>query len=125
MDGVTYKVRVKVNTLRRSFHIDDGDNAGTLMSGRYARDIVGTYYDYSMEVEPDPSSPGDYDAFYTAISAPVDSHMISVPFGQETMQFEAMVTSGSDQKKDRVGGITRWTGLSVNFTAIEPKRVPT
>ena len=52
MDGITYQVRVRVDSLDRSFRIPDGGNAGDLLSGRYSRDIVGTYYDYTMEVEP-------------------------------------------------------------------------
>ena len=124
MDGVTYRVRVRIGTLEQSFHIDDGDAAGTAISGADIRDIIGTYYDYSMEVEPDPGHRADYDAFFRAISAPVDSHTITLPDGQGTMTFEAMVTSGRHIQKDRVGGVTRWTGLTVEFTAIEPQRVP-
>ena len=124
MDGVTYRVRVRIGTLEQSFHIDDGDAAGTAISGADIRDIIGTYYDYSMEVEPDPQAPGDYDAFFWAISAPVDSHTVTLPDGQSTMTFEAMVTSGRHTKKDKVRGVTRWTGLTVEFTAIEPQRIP-
>ena len=124
MDGVTYQVRVKLGSLEQSFRVEDGDNAGKAMSGREIRDVVGTYYDYSMEVEPDPGHRADYDAFFRAISAPVDSHTITLPDGQGTMTFEAMVTSGRHIHKDRVGGVTRWTELTVEFTAIEPQRVP-
>lgn len=125
LDNVQYKVRVKVNSLGRSFRIDEGDRSGTVKSGYYFRDIIGTYYDYSMEIESDPTDPADYDAFYQAISAPVDSHTLTVPYGQTTMTYNAMVTSGNDMFKDKVGSVNRWTGLSVQFTAIEPQRRPT
>ena len=124
MDGVTYRVRVKIGTLEQSFHIDDGDAAGTAISGADIRDIIGTYYDYSMEVEPDPQAPGDYDAFFWAIAAPVDSHTITVPDRQGTMTYQAKVSAGRHQQKDRVGGMTRWTGLQVTFTATRPQRIP-
>lgn len=124
MDGVTYRVRVKIGTLEQSFRIDDGDNAGIALSGDDIRDIIGTYYDYAMEVEPDPEAWDDYDRFFWAISAPVNSHTITVPDRQGTMTYKAKVTSGRHRKKDRVGGVTRWTGLQVEFRATQPYRVP-
>lgn len=125
LDGVTYRVRVKMPTLTRSFRIEEGERSGTVKSGDYFRDITGTYYDYAMEVEPDPAHPEEYDAFYEAISAPEESHTITVPYGQGTMTYEAMVSSGTDNQKDKVGGVTRWTGLSVSFKARKPQRRPT
>jgi hypothetical protein len=124
MDGITYQVRVKIDSLGRSFRIPDGENAGDLLSGRYSRDIIGTYYDYTMEVEPDPRHPQDYDSFFEAISAPVDSHSITVPYGQSTLTYDAMVTEGEDRAGAKFGGVQRWHGLSINFTAIKPKRLP-
>ena len=125
MDGTVYRVRVKFGTLGRSFRIPDGENAGELLSGRDARDVIGTYYDYTMSVEPDPRYPEDYDAFYNAISAPVDSHEIKMPYGQTTVTFQAMVTGGSDMSQGVLGGVQRWSGLKISFTAIAPARTPT
>lgn len=125
MDGVSYKVRVKIKTLGRSFRIEESERSGVVKSGRYFRDIIGTYYDYDMEVEPDPAAPEDYDGFYEAISAPVESHTITVPYGQSTMTYEAMVSSGEDKQRDKIGGVVRWTGLKVSFSAIAPQRRPT
>ena len=127
MDGVTYNLRVKFDTLGRSFRIPDGDNAGDMLSGLYERDIKGTYYDYTMEVDPEPGPGGaaDYDAFFEAISAPVDSHSITVPYGQGTITFDAMVTAGEDRFRGWVGQQQRWKGLQVQFTAIKPQREPT
>lgn len=124
MDGVAYRVRVKLGTLEESFRIEDGDNAGTAMSGDTIRDVVGTYYDHTLEVEADPEAPGDYDAFFQAISAPVESHSITLPHQNSTITYEAMVTSGRHTKKDRIRDRTRWTGLKVEFVAKKPQRIP-
>ena len=97
---------------------------GAVKSGDYFRDIIGTYYDYEMEVEPDPSAPEDYDAFYEMISAPVESHSVVVPYGQGTMTYDAMVSTGDDTKRDKINGVTRWTGLKVKFSAKKPQRRP-
>lgn len=124
MDGRQYRVRVKIRTLRRSFRIEEDDRSGMVKSGAYFRSIIGTYYDYAMEVEPDPAAPEEYDAFFEAISAPVESHSITVPYGQGTMTYDAMISYGEDTQRDKVGGVTRWTGLTVNFSAQKPQRRP-
>ena len=125
MDQIEYHLRVNYETLGRSFHLDDGENADYMLSGLYKRDLLGTYYDYAMEVEPDPQYPGDYDSFFEAITAPVDSHSLTLPYGQSTITFDAMVTSGSDLYRGKVAGFNRWGGLQVQFTAQKPQREPT
>lgn len=121
LDNVQYKVRVKIRSLNRSFRIEESERSGAVKSGDYFRDIIGTYYDYEMEVEPDPSAPEDYDAFYEMISAPVESHSVVVPYGQGTMTYDAMVSTGDDTKRDKINGVTRWTGLKVKFPRRNPK----
>ena len=102
MDSIPYRLRVKLGTLRRSFRIEESDRSGMVKSGEEFRDVIGTYYDYAMDVEPDPSAPEDYDAFFEAISAPVEAHTITLPYGQETLTYEAMVSAGEDKQRDRV-----------------------
>lgn len=124
MDGTTYRVRIVYDTLVRSFELLEGVNAGEMLSGRHERDLLGTGYTYQMQVEPDPRYPTDYDAFFEAISAPVDSHTIIMPYGQTTITYEAMVESGQDTYRGIVSGRTRWRGLTVQYRYIEPQRVP-
>ena len=125
MDGVPYRLRVKLGTLGRSFRIEESERSGMVKSGEEFRDIIGTYYDYAMDVEPDPAAPEDYDAFFEAISAPVEAHTITLPYGQETITYQAMVSAGEDKQRDKVAGVTRWTGLTVTFKAKKPQRRPT
>lgn len=125
LDGTSYSLFVRYETLGRSFHLDDGDNASYMLSGLYQRDLIGTYYDYTMEVEPDPKHPEDYDSFFDAITAPVPSHTITLPYGQSTITYDAMVTSGSDLYRGVVAGKSRWGGLQVQFTAQKPQKEPT
>ena len=47
IDGVGYP-GVGVESLSRSALIKDGQNAGELMSGEYERDLIGTYYHYTL-----------------------------------------------------------------------------
>lgn len=123
MDGIRYRVRVVYDSLKRSFSLQEGDAAGYMLSFRHERDLAGTSYSYQLGVEPDPAYPQDYDAFWEAVSAPVDSHQITMPYGQTTMTFQAEVSSGHDGWHGKLGGKNRWHGLVVNYKPIKPQRM--
>ena len=125
MDGITYRVRIKMDpALEESFRIEDGENAGQLLSGRESRDVIGTYYDHAFSVEPDPGHRQDYDLFYQAISAPVDGHDITLPHGQGTITYTAKIISGSQRLLKRMGGVNQYSGLQVYAKALAPQRAP-
>ena len=122
MDGTTYRVRIVYNTLERAFELLEGPNAGDMLNFRHERDLAGTGYSYQMRIEPDPDYPTDYDDLFDALSAPVDSHTITVPYGQTTMTYDAEITSGSDTYDGTLSGVEQWRGLTVNFRYIAPQR---
>lgn len=124
MDGTTYRVRIVYDTLVREAELVEGDNADDMLSGRHERDLVGTKYSYQMAVEPDPRYPADYDNFYYAITAPQDSHTITVPFGQTTLTYEAMVDTTKDKFGGVLGNTKQWKGLVVNFRPRNVQRDP-
>ena len=113
-----------VVSLKRSFAVIDGDNAGRVMTGAMTRDIIGTYYNYSMEIDPVSSDLAEYDEFYEAISAPVDSHVLTVPYAQTTLTFDAYVANGEDELVSKYGSRNDWQNLAINFIAMKPKRTP-
>lgn len=123
VDGVDYP-GVNVISLKRNFAVLDGSNAGRTMDGAMRRDIIGTYYNYSMEVTSDYSELTEYDALYEVISAPVDSHTIVVPYGQETLTFEAYVANGDDDLLHKRPSFNKWGPLNINFVAMKPQRRP-
>lgn len=122
VDGREYRVRVIYGSLRRSFAVVEGPNSGQAITAKYIRDIIGTGYSYTLDIEPDPRYPQDYDDFYEVITAPVESHSVIMPYGQDVLEFAAAVESGEDTLGPTLVGVTRWTGLSVTFTAIKPQR---
>ena len=123
LDGKAYP-NLHVVSLKRSFSVHDGDNAGRVMTGAMKRDIIGTYYNYSMEIDPVSSDLAEYDEFYEAISAPVDSHVLTVPYAQTTVTFDAYVANGEDELVSKNDDRSNWQNLSVNFVAMKPKRTP-
>ena len=124
MDGKAYRVRVVFQSLTREFGLLEGPNAGQMLSGRQERDLLGTGYSYEMQIQPDPTRPLEYDALYEALSQPVDSHEIVLPYGQSSITYQAMIKSGTDTLLGRLAGVNRWGNLSVRYEYIEPQRVP-
>jgi len=120
-------LRLWVNSLKRSFQVLDTENSGRLQSYAMHRDIAGTFYNYTIEIDPDKSNRADYDTFYEIISAPTESHKMTFPYAQKTLTFNAYVTNGEDTLKMEEtldGHINKWSGLSVNFVAMKPQRRP-
>lgn len=122
LDGVEYP-GIHVSSLKRSFSVLDGSNAGRTMNGAMQRDIIGTYYNYSLEIDSDESSPQEYDSLYEALSAPENDHELTVPYGQSVLKFRAYVANGEDELM-KYYRMNTWGGLSINFVAMSPQRIP-
>lgn len=122
VDGVTYPLHVK--SCKRSFQVLDGEAAERAQAGNMIRDVIGTYYNYTMVIEADENQKEEYDDFYEVISAPVDSHIISFPYAQDLLTFEAYVTAGEDEVEyiDIENATTRWGEITLQFIAMEPNR---
>ena len=124
IDGTLYP-HIHFLSIKRSFQVLDGENAGRVMTGDMERDVIGTYYNYSVEVDADDAAPAEYDSFYEAISVPIDAHTIIVPYAQTTLTFQAYVTNGEDDLDYMMNNQNRWGGLKFNMIAMSPQRTPT
>ena len=125
VDGVEYPGVFVKSPIHRSFNVLDGENAGRTLDGRMQRDIIGTYYTYHMEFDSSLSDPNEYDALFEVLSAPADSHIIVVPYGQGVLEFEAYVANGEDDLSRIYRNESRkWDNLAVNFVATDPVRRP-
>ena len=91
-------------------------------TGREIPDILGTNYIYTLGVEPNKNNFAAYDAFYQVITAPAEYHTVTLPYGQTTITFQAMILSGSDRLKRKIGQSNRWGGMKLQFKPIEPQR---
>jgi hypothetical protein len=124
IDGTTYP-HIHFLSIKRSFSVLDGENAGRVMTGAMERDVIGTFYNYAVEIDADDATPAEYDNFYEVISSPQDSHTIVVPYAQTTLTFDAYVTNGTDDLEYMMPIQNRWGNLSFNFIAMSPQRTPT
>ena len=118
VDGKEYDLAV--TSMKRTFAVMDSDKTERLQSTDMFRDVLGTFYNYAITMES--SSQKDYDAFYEAISEPVDFHLIEIPYGQETYIYQAYVSNGTDELLAMRHGENIWGKLSFNFVAKSPKR---
>ncbi len=121
IDGTDYSAIV--TALRRNFSIADGENAGRTLDGVMHRDLIGTYYNYSITVKTDRLSQDEYNRLYETITAPVESHTIRAAYGNTTLTFHAYITQGSDDLLRQYSESDRlWSNLSFDFIAMEPQR---
>ncbi len=120
IDGVYYDVIIPQGGIERSFQILDDDTAGRVLSGAMQRSIIGTYYNYKIELDTSRMSKAEYDDLYDVVSAPEDYHELVVPFGQTTLAFDAYITSGTDRLQTIKADGNAWQGLTLNFIALEP-----
>lgn len=122
LDGVAYNVIV--TKLTRKFSVQDTAKTGRVQSGDMYRDIIGTFYNYSMTVEQIGTDAAALDAFWEAISKPVDSHVCVFPYGQTTLTQRMYITSGEQDLVRIAQERTDWGVLNVSFIAMSPRVVP-
>lgn len=122
LDGVAYNVRV--SKLTRKFSVLDSNKTGRTQDGEMYRDIIGTFYNYSMTVEQNGDDAESMDAFWDAISQPQKSHVCVFPYNQVTLTQRMYITSGEQDVKSITDKQTNWGELSVSFIATSPKVVP-
>lgn len=123
IDGISYD-GIGVESLTRSASIRDGGNAGTMLSGAYTRDLMGTFYDYSLTITGIEPGSTAYDDLYQALTAPVNSHTVAMPYGQTTIVFEAYIDNVEDALLAMSDTENWWGNLTIRFRAKRPKRLP-
>lgn len=123
VDGRAYNIRIL--ELKRKFAVTDTENSGRTADYAMHRDIIGTFYNYTLKVAPINNDMNSYNQFYEAISNPSKaSHDITVPFGDSSLTFKAYVTQGEDDLTV-VNNKNYWglnEGMTVNFIAMDPQR---
>lgn len=120
VDGKYYDVWIY--SLTRKATVLDSDQSGRTIDGGMHRFIIGTYYNYSLEIGV--KSASDYDELYELITSPVASHDLVIPYGQSVLSFKAYVTEAEDNLIAYKKPNNRWGGLTIEFTAMKPHRYP-
>lgn len=117
-----------VKRIVRSFTVLDGPNTGRLISsGAMERDVIGTFYNYSVEFDSKRLTATEYKNLYMLVSSPQESHTVVLPFNNGKITMTAYCTSGEDELVwIKAGGAkatpTRWGSLTINFIAMQAER---
>ena len=122
LDGTEYNV--SVTSLARKFSVMDTDKSGRTQDGTMYRDIIGTFYNYTMTVRERNSDSAALDAFWEAVSDPSKaSHTCQFPYGQSVLTQEMYVTSGEQDLKRMDADRNHWGEITLSFIAMKPKEV--
>lgn len=122
MDGIPYHINVL--SLSRKFSVLDTEHSGRTQNGEMYRDVIGTFYNYTMTIGERFGDAAALEAFWKAISSPVVSHLCQFPYGQTTLTQRMYITGGEQALMRMDGGRNHWGEVTVNFIAMEPEVTP-
>ena len=119
IDNNTYNVGIIKITRKASQSIE---NLGITLDLRKHYDIRGTYYDYDVEVATSRMNVNEYDRLYEVLTAPQESHIVTLPYGQSVLTFEARISVASDVLVKSFTAFKKWGTLKISFEALTPQK---
>lgn len=122
MDGIPYNVHV--TELTRKFSVQDTANAGRTQNGDMYREIIGTFYNYTLTVEQMGTDARALDDFWEAVSQPQTSHVCVFPYNQRTLTQRMYVTGGEQKLISMDGRGNHWGALQISCIAMTAKVTP-
>lgn len=126
VDEIYYDVAVMYPSLKRDFSIITGDAEGVAITKRKIRDVLGTQFEYEMQLNAKDGKQSDYDALYEVLTDPdAEYHTITLPYGQSTITYQAVIESGSDTYAGFYEGEHHWGDLTLRFVPMEPQKTST
>ena len=119
VDGTAYHVRVL--SLKRKFAIVENSISGRTQDGQMYRDLVGTYYHYTMTVAQQGEDTQALDDFWEAVSKPVASHVCEFPYGQGTLTQRMYIIAGEQTLLRMETDKNHWGEIQLEFVALTPE----
>jgi hypothetical protein len=124
VDGIDYS-NVVIVGVERTAEIRDTELSGIMTDGSYHRDLFGTYYNYTINLVVIKGKEAEYAALYQVLTAPVESHSVTVPYNNTIVTFTAYVKTVSDSLYRKSSNISVWKDITVDFIDVSPMRLPT
>ncbi len=127
IDGRRFDVTTdfRVTEMERSFEKLSSDQSGRTQDGEMCIFLIGVYNNYKMTVSRGIGcSLKAYDELFELLSAPVPFNVITVPYGQGTITFEAYITKGSQKLIRQHRKENYWGPITISFVAKSPQKTP-
>lgn len=113
---------VGVTALSRKFAAQDRENARSTTTGTAIRSVIGSFYNYSVQLQTSALHPDQYDDLYEILTSPDEFHIFEMPYGQTTYTFIGSITSVSDTLGFIRDGENYWFDLSFEIVPQSAKR---
>ncbi len=113
---------VGVTALSRKFSAQERETARSTTTGTAIRSVIGSFYNYSVQLQTSALHPEQYDALYEILTSPDEFHIFEMPYGQTTYTFIGYITSVSDTLGFIRDGENYWFDLSFEIVPQSAKR---
>lgn len=120
IDGQTFNIKIAQDSIKRSAQILDSDETERKQDGDIYRDIIGKYVNYTLSVDTSLLDVEQYDTLFDILSAPVEKHSVTMPYGQSSITFDAYCSGVEDTLKRVEGNKQIWGGMTWTFVANGP-----
>ena len=126
INGTNWGVGVGILGIERSARVVEDSNAGTAITGRAIRSIVGTTIGHKVKFF---RLGNDYQTFddlwnWLIAHSTDESVEVEIADGQTTISYEAYYTAVSQKLEVRNNDINLWDAIEVTFYPIEPQEMP-
>ena len=111
-----------VTALSRKFSAQERETARSTTTGTAIRSVIGSFYNYSVQLQTSALHPEQYDALYEILTSPDEFHIFEMPYGQTTYTFIGYITSVSDTLGFIRDGENYWFDLSFEIVPQSAKR---
>jgi len=119
LDGISYDVPV-LDIKRTADFLDK--HAGRTQTGDLRRELLGVFINYELQIGTTTNT-ALYQALWDKLTEPVEFHEVTVPDETGAYTFTAYFARVGDELRKELT-VSLWKGLTVNFKAKAPKRVP-
>ena len=113
---------VGVTALSRKFSAQERETARSTTTGTAIRSVIGSFYNYSVQLQTSALHPEQYDALYEILTSPDEFHIFEMPYGQTTYTFIGNITRVSDTLGFIRDGENYWFDLSFEIVPQSAKR---
>ena len=113
---------VSVVSLKRQFNsLDRDDTDRSTITGTLIRNVIGSFFNYSVEVNTKRLNRAEYDSLYNIITSTNEFLYFKFPFGQNDYAFYGYVSTADDELLRVEGNKRFWGNLSFEIVPKSPK----